>query len=218
MDPEAPIIEREEIERIICQMAEVDAARLVTENNQINELHILASNGKGPRQIVRDIESLLLARFGISIDHKKISVAQLGDRAPAEKATAEPPPRVKIAGIKVDISGQEATFEVGLAQNGTSHSGSASGPGSHSGRLRLAALAALDAVRSFSPGNNKYMLEHTAIVQGGHGKIALVCVSAMTRGGEEVLAGSAMVKFDEGDAIVKATLAAINRHWILNSS
>ncbi len=218
MDSESPVVNREEIERVLCQIAEIDAARVVYNlSNEIEELHILASDAKGPRQIVRDVESVLMARFGVAIDHKKISIAQIGDIGPIAGDTPPPPVRLKIAGINTEISGQEATFEVSLSQNGTSHVGTATGPGSQSGRLRLAALAALDAAGKYTSAELNYSLEYISIVPSNHGKVALVCVSTMTRAGEETFAGSAVVKFNEGDSVVKATLAAINRNMVLES-
>ncbi len=218
MNSESPVVNREEIERILCQIAEIDAARIVYNlDNEIDELHILASNAKGPRQIVRDVESVLMARFGIAVDHKKISIAQIGDIGPVAKETPPSPARLKIAGINIEINGHEATFEVNLSRNGTNQAGTATGPSSQNGRLRLAALAALDAARKYAPAEQNYSLEHISLVPSNHGKVALVCVSTMTRGGEEAFAGSAVVKFNEGDSIVKATLAAINRHLVLES-
>jgi hypothetical protein len=216
MDSESPVVNREEIERVLCQIAEIEAARIVSDkNDRIEELHVLANDSKGPRQIVRDIESLLMARFGIAIDHKKISIAQVGEIKQTKKSSLRTHERLKIAGINIDIAGQEATYEINLTQNGTSHTGTASGPCTQNGRLRLAALAALDAARKRAPEDCNYALEHIEILPITNAKIALVCVSAMTRTGEEIFAGSAVVKFNEGDSIVKATLAAINRHMIL---
>ena len=218
MDSESPVVNREEIERILCQIAEIDAARVVyNRNDEIDELHILASNAKGPRQIVRDVESVLMARFGIAVDHKKISIAQIGDIGPVANETPPSPERLKITGINIEINGHEATFEVSLSRNEASRVGTATGPSSQNGRLRLAALATLDAARKYAPAEQNYSLEHISIVPSNHGKVALVCVSTMTRSGEEVFAGSAVVKFNEGDTIVKATLAAINRHLVLES-
>ncbi len=218
MNSKATVVNREEIEQVLCQIAEIDAARIVySQSNEIEELHVLASNAKGPRQIVRDVESLLMARFGISVDHKKISIAQIGDIGPISKNTPPPPARLKIAGMNIEINDQEATFEVTLSENGSSHVGTATGASSQNGRLRVAALATLDAARQYSSAELNYSLEHVAIVPSNQGKVALVCVSTITRGGEETFAGSAVIKFDEGDSIVKATLAAINRHIMQES-
>ena len=87
MGSESPVIDREEVQSALCQIAEIEAVRVVSDHdNLIQELHVLASGQKAPRQIVRDIESLLMARFGIAVDHKKISIAQINSAAVAAAA------------------------------------------------------------------------------------------------------------------------------------
>jgi hypothetical protein len=211
MSSESPVIDRESIERTLCQIAEVEAVRVVLGNDrEILEVHVLASGQKAPRQIVRDIESLLLTVFDLPIDHKKISVALI--QAPTESATSHQG-RPRIRNIRTDISDGQARVEVVLTHDGAEGLGSAEGPASQNGRLRLAALAALDAARKFQCADINWTLEHAEIVQaGGTEKIALTCLSALSKAGEKRHTGSAMVKVDEADAIVKATLSALNRN------
>jgi len=72
----------EDIEATLSQVAEIKAARVVASpEGHIQEVHVLALPTKSPKQLVRDIESTIMARFGIPIDHKKISIAQLGHEA-----------------------------------------------------------------------------------------------------------------------------------------
>jgi hypothetical protein len=75
-----------EIEEALSQVAEIRAARIVSsEDGVILEIHILATPQKSPKQIVRDVESTIMARFGIPIDHRTVSIAQLGrDAAPRD--------------------------------------------------------------------------------------------------------------------------------------
>ncbi|MFQ5574423.1 MAG: hypothetical protein ACE5E0_02205, partial [Terriglobia bacterium] len=54
----------EELESALCQINEVKAARVIVEEDKsIDEIHILASPEKSPKQLVRDVESLLKAEF-----------------------------------------------------------------------------------------------------------------------------------------------------------
>lgn len=215
MGSESPVIDREEVEHTLCQIAEIEAVRVVSDsNNQIQELHVLASDKKGPRQIVRDIESLLMARFGIAIDHKKISIAQINNGSEAEPKKPSIG-RLKISNIAVDVKDYEAAVEVTLAQGDALSSGTAKGPASQNGRLRLAAVATLEAAAKCVSSNSNLALEHVSIMPISSGKIAVACISVITRAGENRYAGSAMVKADECDSVVKATLAAINRHLTL---
>lgn len=215
MASENPVIDREEIERNLCQIAEVEAARIVNDtNNLIQELHILASDQRAPRQIVRDIESLLMARFDIAVDHKKISVAQIDITAITPLKTQNSG-RLKIGNIALDVEDYEATVEVTLSQGEALSLGTAKGPASQNGRLRLAAVATLEAAAKCLSPNSGLALEHISIVPTSSGKIAVACISVVTKVGETQYAGSAMVETNECDSAVKATLSAINRHLTL---
>jgi len=214
MGSESPVIDREEVERTLCQIPEIEAAAIVSDgSNLIQELHVLATGQRAPRQIVRDIESLLMARFGIPIDHKKISIAQING---VSENRVRGIGRLKINNIAMDLKDREAAVEVALTQGGTQSTGTAKGPASQNGRLRLAALAALDAAAKCMTSETSLALEHIAIMPTSTGKVAVACVSIITRAGEETYAGSAMVKGNEGDAVVKATLSAINRHLTMS--
>ena len=56
----------------------------------IEEIHILTTEEVSPKQTVRNVESALLARYDVTLDHRKISVAQTTARPP--KRTPGPPP------------------------------------------------------------------------------------------------------------------------------
>ena len=47
-------------------------------------MHILANAGLQPKQLVRNIESALLAQLGLKVDHRKISIAQTAEVRPIE--------------------------------------------------------------------------------------------------------------------------------------
>ena len=77
LDPiEAEIIE---LERELCRLPEVSAARIVADRvGRPTEIHILAHGSKHPKQVVRDVQSVALASFGIEVDRRIVSVVQLG--------------------------------------------------------------------------------------------------------------------------------------------
>ncbi len=53
------------------------SARVVTTPlGEVSEVHVLAASGVHPKQVVRNVESALLAQLGLQVDHRKISVAQ----------------------------------------------------------------------------------------------------------------------------------------------
>lgn len=199
----------EELERSLCEMSDIKAARIVTGVDEaIGEIHVLASAAKGPKQLARDIESALMARYGLPIDHRKISIAQIGDgKIAPDKA------RPKIACINVETTGVQAKVVVTLTLADADYIGEATGPASQTGRTRLVALATLDAVGKSVQGSYGFALEDVSIVKLGQESVAVACVALVTALGENTFSGSAVVRQSEKDAVVRATLDAINRRF-----
>jgi hypothetical protein len=217
MDQNASHVKVEDIEASLDEVGEIKAARVVVSpEGVIQEVHVLALPTKQPKQLVRDIESTLMARFGIPIDHKKISIALLGRDAikpeatptSAERNTAARP---RICSINATVSGVQASASVMLEIGGTEYAGNASGPASQTGRLRLVALATLDAVSNYTDATISFALEDVAIVQLGREKVAVSCIALVSSAGEQTFSGSAMVRQNNNDSVVRATLDAINR-------
>ncbi len=219
MEERAAQVRVEDLEDALGQVAEIKAARVVTSTTgAIEEIHVLALPTKTAKQLVRDIESTLMASFGINVDHKKISVAQLG-RAVADEVAKLPPTepqvetmmRPKIISINTSITGLSAGATVTLEIGGNTFVGSAEGPASQSGRLRMLALSALDALEQWSGEMVNFALEDVAIVQLGHEMVAVACIVLVTNFGEQTFTGSSLVRHNEKDAVVRATLDALNR-------
>ena len=57
---------------------------MTTPLGEVSEVHILAQAGLAPKQLVRNIESALLAQLGLKVDHRRISIAQTADVKPIE--------------------------------------------------------------------------------------------------------------------------------------
>src|SRR5512143_4332438 len=72
-------------ENLLTSLEGVLSARVVTTPlGEVSEVHILAQAGLQPKQLVRNIESALLAQLGLKVDHRKISIAQTADVKPIE--------------------------------------------------------------------------------------------------------------------------------------
>jgi len=71
------------LEHELCRIPEVTAARIVmNDEGRPAEVHILASPDKHAKQVVRDIQSVAMASFGLDLDRRLISVVQLeGEKA-----------------------------------------------------------------------------------------------------------------------------------------
>ncbi len=212
MEQHTPRVTVDDIERTLGSIAEIKAARVVTSpDGQIQEIHVLALPNKSPKQLVRDIESALQAAWGIEVDHKKISIAQLGaDAVPAEEIAA-PEARARIDSITANVSGVHSTVVIRLEIEGEMYLGEAAGPASQTGRQRLVAQATLNAVEQYVHGAHSFALEDVTVCQLGRERVAVCCVAHVSPFGEQAFAGSALVRQSENDSIVKATLDAINR-------
>src|SRR5688500_14640037 len=72
-------------ENLLTSLEGILSARVVTTPlGEVSEVHVLAQSGLAPKQLVRNIESALLAQLGLKIDHRKISIAQTADVKPLE--------------------------------------------------------------------------------------------------------------------------------------
>ncbi|NLZ51919.1 MAG: hypothetical protein GX892_02030, partial [Thermoanaerobacteraceae bacterium] len=107
-------------ENLIKQIKDIVSAKIITDSGgKISAIHVVSKSGRNPKQIVRDIESTLIAFLGSEIDHKKISVAQINneDELLTEK-------RLKIQGISTYKTQQNLEVKVLLADlEGTTFEG-----------------------------------------------------------------------------------------------
>ena len=72
-------------ENLLTSLEGILSARVVTSPlGEVSEVHILAQAGLQPKQLVRNIESALLAQLGLKVDHRKISIAQTAEVRPLE--------------------------------------------------------------------------------------------------------------------------------------
>jgi hypothetical protein len=215
-----------ELEDALRHIQGVKAASVVTGPDAVpTEVHVLASPGKPAKQVVRDVQSLALARYDIDIDHRIVSVVQMGDdeaRGPepaaavpsTEAATpetdAEPVVRPSIAAIMVRSGKGETEASVTLAAGDQLFEGTSQGPAGQSHRARLVAIATLDAVSELL--GQPCEVESSTIVATGTREVALTVLTMIVpRTGEQVLTGCAVVRGDEADAVARSVLAALNR-------
>src|ERR1700733_14894418 len=81
-----------ELEDALRQIPGVRAASVVTgPDAQPTEIHILADRAKPAKQVVRDIQSLAMARYDLDIDHRIVSVVQIDEADGPALRLAVPP-------------------------------------------------------------------------------------------------------------------------------
>ena len=217
-----------ELEDALRHIQGVRAASVVTGPDAVpTEVHVLADPGKAAKQVVRDVQSLAMARYDIDIDHRIVSVVQMGDD---EVRTAPPVAapddardltevdddagdgvvRPAIAAIMVRSGKGETEASVTLAAGDQLFEGRSQGPAGASHRARLVAMATLDAVAELL--GQPCEVESSTVVATGTREVALtVLTMVVPRTGEQVLTGCAAVRGDEADAVARSVLAALNR-------
>jgi hypothetical protein len=206
-----------ELEEALRQIPGVRAASVVTGPDAVpTEVHVLATPGKAAKQVVRDVQSLAMARYDIDIDHRIVSVVQIGEDEPSlevvrqEAEEEEPSSRPVIAAIMVRSSGGLIEATVSMSVGDTVFEGRAEGAAGHSHRARLVAMATLDAVHELL--GQPCEVESSVVMPVGGRDVAISVLTLMVpRAGEQVLTGSAAVRGDEAEAVARSVLAALNR-------
>ncbi|MGC4762450.1 hypothetical protein ACLQ20_06295 [Micromonospora sp. DT46] len=160
------------------------------------------------------------ATVGTSYSGGQVTTTETAPSRPLDTGGAVGP-RVVIDHVQVSTFGLDATVEVRLLAGGESAAGYSTGPAVDGYVLRLCAVAAAAAVdellRGGEPGpdagpdRGRCFVEHAAVVPFGNCDVATVVVLLVCDGWVEQLVGSALVAGDPRQAVVRATLAAVNR-------
>ncbi len=198
-----------EFEETLCRLPAVDAVRVVGDSDRVTEVHVLSGPEKSPKQVVRDVQSLAMARFGASIDRRVISVVQI---APEDMPVGYGGERARVVGIRETPEGNRSTMTVTLEWQGEQYTGSATGPAAASARLRLVGEATLRALEQTHTGLPPLALDAIgAPAVGMRTVVVAVVVSAGADGSEEVSVGSSLAVEDVPEAAVRAVLDSLNR-------
>ncbi|HUR51956.1 MAG TPA: hypothetical protein VMZ11_07525 [Mycobacteriales bacterium] len=119
--------------------------------------------------------------------------------------------RPSIAKMHLVSAGFDVTVSVTLAADGRTAVGEARGMASPSGVHRAVATATLRAVEELLDGVIRVELEHLEVTTMGAERTVVVLLTLLTRRGSEPLTGAAAVRDDVRQAVIRATLDALNR-------
>lgn len=200
--------QRLEVEHALTTVPGVLGARLVPGfEREVDELHVLTTLDRSPKQTVRDLQTVLMARFGVPTDHRVVSVVQLEEQR-VGGALAN---RVTIDTVGVTHAGLEVRAEVALHSGEDHLVGSGDGPSTTQGRQRAVGRATLDALRPLLGETHVVELQGSEILEVLGNRVAVSLVQFRTGRGEHTVAGSAIVRDATEDAIVRSVLDALNR-------
>lgn len=183
----------------------VEAARVVAENGHVDEIHVLARRNKTPKQLVRDVQSLSQALFGVDIDRRVVSVVQLAD------ADLDGGIRPALVDVSETLEGSRAEVTVTLRWQESLLIGTATGAAATATRPRQIAEATLEAIRQAIHTDAAVAIASMDVPVLGSRKVAIAQVVLVTEASERMLIGAAYVDDDETKTIVRAVLDALNR-------
>jgi hypothetical protein len=202
------------LEKAIGCLEGVLNAKVVGETS-IEEIHVLTRPTKSPKLLVRDIETLLKARFDLDVDHKKISVVTFDVGEETKWAV----PRLILWGMGWKKTPDAVQVEVEMKLGDRIYRGvateSASRVRSHGFLVARATLNCLNQV----VGDTLFVLHNVSTHHLGEIEVVLTFVDYAHSGvgkGEDLLVGTALVREDIYEAVARATLDAVNRKLIFH--
>ena len=191
-------------QELICRLEGVQAAQVVfAENGMPCEIHVLAGPEKSSKSLVRDIQSALTAQFGVQVDHRIISVAQL-----SEGLTPRGDFRLAHTGLEIKSAGGRVSASVTLARGCDTYTGHGESANTPFARRRCVSEAALAAVNRAAGETCFELASVDAVTLAGQGIVVTQVYSL--RDGQRLL-GSAFLNEDPDNAAVHSVLSAVNR-------
>ena len=131
--------------------------------------------------------------------------------APGDSLAEERGARLLIQRMQLVSARDGVTSEVTLELDGRAHTGSAEAATTTSSVHRSVALATLRAVEGAVGGDLRFELEHLETTSLGTDRAVVVEISMITKYGSERLTGVSAVREDARQAVIRATLDALNR-------
>jgi hypothetical protein len=195
----------EEIKQLICKLPDIKHCSVVcSQDNVVEEIHILAGTKRNIKQMVRDIQSAINARFNINIDYKVISIAQIDENDFKET-------RLKLDGISVNNIKNSIEAVVTLKFDDKLFEGTSRRIKSRNNKLKAIADAAILALEDYLEIGQAFYLEDIQLVLIANRELCACVIGFALDGKEELLSGCSIVNADENESVVKAVLAAVNR-------
>jgi hypothetical protein len=132
-------------------------------------------------------------------------------RHEAERETAPIDDRIRYENVNLIVNGQRTQAQVELRWKGLPRIGNASGFSARDEAQRLVAQATTLAVQEFLADPVALQVRDVSLVDVAGRRVAVVVLALLAHRHEKVLSGSCTVEHDTPQAVVLATLAALNR-------
>ena len=224
-------------EELILTLPGVVSAKIIeSDSGAVEQIHVLTTAELTPKQVVRNIESALMAHLAMRIDHRKISVA-ITSEAKIRPTPAHPTPARQFSvgagatpaeGVKrftgkrrlyfedVEVRGSRTkgvSCRVTLRKGEESYIGEAHGIEGDRSRLDLAARATVFAIGSAEGREGQLAVEGVKVMEAFDREYVFVGVTVRSGRDSQLLVGNCEIKGSAETASALAVLAATNR-WV----
>jgi hypothetical protein len=193
-----------------------------TEGGGMGLLRLGLTPGFDEVAVATSVGRLLRERFGLGVDAERVQLvedAEVTDE-PELQITEHPAQasnghiadaRPAIVRMHLVSSGLDITASVTLSLDGRVETGEALGTATQSGVQRAVALATLKAVEHLTDERARFELDHLDLTPTGRDRTVIAGITLVTASGSERLTGAAVVREDVRQAVIRATLDALNR-------
>jgi hypothetical protein len=197
------------MESAINKIRGVYAAQVVIGEDNVEEIHVIASPLRKPKQVVRDIESMLLVNFGVRVDYRRISLVQM-----QEERLFQTEARPRLVTVR-SIEGPNRRAEVELEKDGHLFVGSAHSSDQDVDIIRLVSTATIEAMEQVLGEHVTYRVDDVEHVMVKEIPTIVVVVTVTFETNQETLIGICQVHNEVADAAARATLNAVNRRLLI---
>ena len=195
----------QEYERVVMRMPGVISARVYEDVSDSPRVHILGESYFTPRQVVRQVVSLLRNCGWNEIQPEMVTVVQIQDSEDGPRGVN----RLRVVGYTLTRSSGRLEARCRLGRGVDQYEGAVTG----TTPVRILAEATVSAVND-AIGRPLMVYLNSEVVEQAGVSVVLVLVRY---GQQEVLTGSAVIRDVLEEAVVRAALDAVNRRVVLYS-
>lgn len=223
-----PKLEASRIDELLPTLSGVVRARVRASEDEtrLTEIHILSDGSVPPKQIVRNIETLLRTAFDLTIDHRVVSIAVLKEGAPMARASVEReygeaeepashgPTQQRLVFQRLRVSHDESlkcTAHVELKLGDVIFEGSHRDTDTPRARMYSSARAVIEALAYLAEKEMALYLAGLDLLRVFQRDVMVVLIEGRHRMDQVRLLGTAMIEDDPHEAAVRAVLDAVNR-------
>jgi len=190
-----------ELQRAITSIRGVRGARVELDASGVGHVRVLVVPERGAHETIRDVRETVLRQFGVDIDPGRIEIVSAGETGGTRRRRH----RRRLASLSTERADGRFLARVALDLGGDRLVGASEAPTVRKLECRSVAAAIIDGLSELT--NDSIHLDEVQLVAMGEARLAVVVLNRDSTS----LVASALVRWDEHDAIARATLHALNR-------